>query len=159
MRGHANNVSCAVFQMKQEYIISNSEDRSIRVWDMSKRIGIQTFRRENDRFWILACHPSQNLIAAGHDSGMIVFKLERERPAYVSTNERLYYVKDRYLRMHEYDSTRDIRISSLRRSSSGTAFGQAPRSLQYNVLNPSEGNILVYSVCYSSYVLFPNLFA
>lgn len=36
----------------------------------------QTFRRENDRFWILAAHPEQNLLAAGHDSGMIVFKVK-----------------------------------------------------------------------------------
>jgi hypothetical protein len=43
-------------------------------------MGVQTFRRENDRFWILAAHTTQNLLAAGHDSGMIVFKLERERP-------------------------------------------------------------------------------
>ena len=34
------------------------------------------------RFWILAAHSEQNLLAAGHDSGMIVFKLERERPAF-----------------------------------------------------------------------------
>lgn len=52
------------------------------MWDISQRMGVQTFRRENDRFWILAAHPEQNLLAAGHDSGMIVFKLERERPAY-----------------------------------------------------------------------------
>lgn len=54
----------------------------VQVWDISQRMGVQTFRRENDRFWILAAHPEQNLLAAGHDSGMIVFKLERERPAY-----------------------------------------------------------------------------
>ena len=51
------------------------------MWDISKRVGVQTFRREGDRFWILAAHRSQNLLAAGHDSSMIVFKLERERPA------------------------------------------------------------------------------
>lgn len=28
----------------------------------SKRLGVQTFRRENDRFWILAAHPEQNLL-------------------------------------------------------------------------------------------------
>ena len=50
-------------------------------------MGVQTFRRENDRFWILAAHPEQNLLAAGHDSGMIVFKLERERPAYDTHGE------------------------------------------------------------------------
>ena len=51
----------------QDIIVSNSEDKSIRVWDMSKRVGVQTFRREHDRFWILAAHPEVNLLAAGHD--------------------------------------------------------------------------------------------
>lgn len=51
----------------QDIIVSNSEDKSIRVWDMSKRTGVQTFRREHDRFWILAAHPEVNLLAAGHD--------------------------------------------------------------------------------------------
>ena len=36
-RGHYNNVSCAVFHPRQDVILSNSEDRSIRVWDMTKR--------------------------------------------------------------------------------------------------------------------------
>lgn len=54
---------------------------------------MQTFRRESDRFWVLAAHPNLNLFAAGHDSGMIVFKLERERPAYAVHNNTLYYVK------------------------------------------------------------------
>lgn len=37
MRGHTNNVSCVLFHPKHELIISNSEDRTIRVWDISKR--------------------------------------------------------------------------------------------------------------------------
>jgi WD40 repeat protein len=49
MRGHTGNVSCVLFHPRHELILSNSEDRSIRVWDMTKRIGIQTFRREHDR--------------------------------------------------------------------------------------------------------------
>ncbi len=53
---------------------------------------------EHDRFWIMAAHPEQNLLAAGHDSGLIVFKLERERPAYGGASGSLFYVKDRYLR-------------------------------------------------------------
>lgn len=51
----------------QDIIVSNSEDKSIRVWDMSKRTGVQTFRREHDRFWIMSAHPEVNLLAAGHD--------------------------------------------------------------------------------------------
>lgn len=37
-RGHYNNVSCCIFHPRQELILSNSEDKSIRVWDMSKRL-------------------------------------------------------------------------------------------------------------------------
>jgi coatomer protein complex subunit alpha (xenin) len=96
MRGHSNNVSCVIFHPHHELIVSNSEDRSIRVWDIAKRLGISTFRQPEDRFWILAAHAEQNLLAAGHDSGLKVFKLERERPAYAAANGQLLYVRDRY---------------------------------------------------------------
>lgn len=141
LRGHVNNVSCVMFHARQDIIVSNSEDKSIRVWDMSKRTGVQTFRREHDRFWILAAHPEMNLLAAGHDSGMIVFKLERERPAYASHGNMLYYVKDRYLRTFEYGTTRDNPLVAIRRA--GTSGGnQGPRSLSYN---PAENAVLVCS--------------
>lgn len=130
-RGHFNNVSCVLFHPRQEIILSNSEDKTIRVWDMSKRAGIQTFRREHDRFWILAAHPEMNLFAAGHDSGMIVFKLERERPAYVAEgNEIMFYVKDRYIRTCEFATSRDVPIISVR-SRTGTTAGRV-KSMAYD---------------------------
>lgn len=52
--------------------------------------------RENDRFWVLAAHPEHNLFAAGHDTGMIVFKLERERPAMATHGNLLFYIKVRW---------------------------------------------------------------
>lgn len=87
-----NNVSCVIFSGRQDVIVSNSEDRTIRIWDMSRRVALQTFRREHERFWILAAHPEINLLAAGHDSGMLVFKLERERPPYAVHGTNLFYV-------------------------------------------------------------------
>uniref|UniRef100_A0A6G1SMX9 Coatomer subunit alpha n=1 Tax=Aceria tosichella TaxID=561515 RepID=A0A6G1SMX9_9ACAR len=84
LRGHANNVNCALFHPRRNLIISASEDRSVRVWDMEKRseiLGLRCRReREVDRFWTLAAHPKDDLFAAGHDSGMMIFKLGRERP-------------------------------------------------------------------------------
>ena len=152
LRGHANNVSCCLFHPKHDLIVSNSEDRSIRVWDVSKRVGVQTFRREGDRFWILAAHRSQNLLAAGHDSGMIVFKLERERPASAQgPSNQLYYVRGRELFLHDYARAQggvDVPIASLRRvgqQAQTDGIGSAPRYLAYNQHNPSEGNILVCS--------------
>jgi len=135
-RGHYNNVSSVLFHPRQELILSNSEDKSIRVWDMSKRTGVQTFRREHDRFWILGAHPTLNLFAAGHDSGMIVFKLERERPAYAVHQNTLYYIKDRYLRMFEFATSKDIPVMQFRK---GTG---RPHPVNL-VFNPAERCILI----------------
>ncbi|XP_061177948.1 coatomer subunit alpha-like isoform X2 [Saccostrea echinata] len=134
-RGHYNNVSCCLFHPRQELILSNSEDKSIRVWDMSKRTGVQTFRREHDRFWVMAAHPTLNMFAAGHDSGMIVFKLERERPAYAVHNNVLYYVKDRYLRRLDFSTSKDNPLIQLRGGSRNPVF-----SMSYN---PAENAVLL----------------
>jgi coatomer protein complex subunit alpha (xenin) len=37
LKGHINNVSAAVFHPNLEVIISNSEDKSLRVWDINRR--------------------------------------------------------------------------------------------------------------------------
>jgi coatomer protein complex subunit alpha (xenin) len=61
---------------------------------------------------------SQNLLAAGHDSGMIVFKLERERPASAQgPSNKLYYVRGRELFCHDYTRSGgvDVPVASLRR--------------------------------------------
>jgi coatomer protein complex subunit alpha (xenin) len=125
-----------LFHPRQDLILSNSEDKTIRVWDVAKRSSVQTFRREHDRFWILTAHPEVNLFAAGHDTGLIVFKLERERPAYVAhRNQSLYYVKDRYLRFYDFQSSRDVPVLSIRRSTNATV-----RTVAYN---PQDRAILL----------------
>lgn len=115
-RGHLNNVSCAMFHPRKELIITDSEDKTIRVWDLNRRTCLHTFRRDSDRFWILTAHPTINLIAAGHDSGMLVFKLERERPAYQSTETTLVYTKDRFLRMLDFNNGRDMPLVAVRQA-------------------------------------------
>ncbi|KAL7694845.1 putative SCL-interrupting locus protein [Plasmopara halstedii] len=148
MRGHTNNISCVLFHPRHELIISNSEDRSIRVWDISKRMGLQTFRRENDRFWMLSAHPTQNLLAAGHDSGMIVFKLERERPALDIYENRAYYTKERYIRMYSFVDGSDVPVAAVRRTgTTGTGLNNLPRHLNYNPYdqNSSTQSVLVTS--------------
>jgi len=140
-RGHYNNVSCVLFHPRQDLILSNSEDRSIRVWDMAKRSGVQTFRRESDRFWVIAAHPTLNVFAAGHDSGMLVFKLERERPAYTMHQNTLYYVKDRFLRRYEFGTSKDVPVMAVRRN--GTPqYKSSPHLLAYNA---AENAILLCS--------------
>ncbi|XP_022986447.1 coatomer subunit alpha-1-like [Cucurbita maxima] len=153
LRGHMNNVSCVMFHAKQDIIVSNSEDKSIRIWDATKRTGLQTFRREHDRFWILAAHPEMNLLAAGHDSGMIVFKLERERPAFAISGDSLFYIKDRFLRFYEFSTQKDTQVTPIRRPGS-TSLNQSPRSLSFS---PTENAVLICSDldggCYELYTI------
>ena len=142
MRGHLSNVSCVMFHPTQDLIVSNSEDKAIRVWDMNKRIPSQTFRRETDRFWVLAIHPTARLIAAGHDSGLVVFKLARERPAYCTTKGLLYYVshnasKERFLRKFEFATNADKQLCALRKSNLQSA---ASTTIAYN---PHENALLM----------------
>lgn len=179
-RGHLNNVSCAMFHPRQELVITDSEDKSIRVWDLNRRNCLHTFRRESDRFWILTAHPTVNLLAAGHDSGMMVFKLTRERPAYQSTEQCLVYTKDRYIRMLDFNNGRDMLLVAVRQAapsvydsvgrgpntfsmfggsslgaSSSSAFQAPPRSMSYN---PAENSVLLnYDADGGTYELYTNM--
>jgi coatomer protein complex subunit alpha (xenin) len=154
-RGHFNNVSTVLFHPKHELIVSAGEDKTIRVWDMGKRTAIQTFRREHDRFWVLVAHPELNLFAAGestsipcrwltkiwrllgHDNGLIVFKLERERPAFSVYQDQLYYIRDKYVRQHDFNTSVDTGLLSVRKL--GSAYMQ-PKTLSFN---PAERSVLV----------------
>ena len=51
----------------------------------------------------------------GHDNGMLVFKLERERPAYTVHQNTLYYVKERFLRKYEFGTSKDMPFMAIRR--------------------------------------------
>lgn len=99
LRGHYNNVSCAIFvtMFNKDYIMSVSEDRSIRVWDVEKRVAVSTYRREVDRFWTVVGHPSENIFAAGHDTGLILYKLERERPAFTVVKDLIFFIRGKQL--------------------------------------------------------------
>ncbi|WVR09311.1 hypothetical protein IAU60_006376 [Kwoniella sp. DSM 27419] len=138
-RGHFNNVSMSMFHPRHELILSASEDKTIRVWDMTKRTAVQTFRREHDRFWVLTAHPELNLFAAGHDNGLIVFKLERERPAFSLSGNQLFYVKDKVIRMADLTTGTNQGICSVRKL--GSQWVQ-PRTLSYN---PAERAVVVTS--------------
>jgi coatomer protein complex subunit alpha (xenin) len=108
LRGHVNNVSCVLFHPHLDVIVSNSEDKTIRVWDLVRRSCVAVFRREMDRFWILAMHPHLNIMAAGHDSGCMVFKLQRERPPFAMIEGGvLVYVRDRLVRALQLDTGRE----------------------------------------------------
>ncbi|KAJ1822074.1 hypothetical protein LPJ60_002232 [Coemansia sp. RSA 2675] len=140
-RGHYNNVNSALFHPKRDFILSDSEDKTIRVWDTSRRTLLQTFRREQDRFWCLTAHPELNLFAAGHDNGLVVFKMERERPAAAIHQNTLLYVKDSQIRLHDFSSANDTPMITIRTAPAGQ-YLPPPRSISFN---PAEKAVLVTS--------------
>ena len=87
------------------------------------------------RFWVVASHPSLNIFAAGHDSGMVVFKLERERPAFAIHGNILFYVKDRYLRKLDFTTQKDKAVMQLRGGNRSPVY-----SMSYN---PAENAVIL----------------
>mmetsp|Transcript_119841 Transcript_119841/g.189744 ORF Transcript_119841/g.189744 Transcript_119841/m.189744 type:complete len:1240 (+) Transcript_119841:60-3779(+) len=150
LRGHFNNVSCVLYYPKkngQDLILSNSEDRTIRVWDGQKRTGIHTFRRENDRFWTITTHRTANLIAVGHDAGMVVFKLDCERPLSMCNNNMLYVIQnvsqDRIVHAVDLEKAGMKATSLAKCRSAQNAMTTGLKSLMFNTYNRQETNILV----------------
>ncbi|MCJ1310062.1 hypothetical protein MMC25_003723 [Agyrium rufum] len=138
-RGHFRNVSACLFHPHQDLILSVGEDKTIRVWDLNKRTSVQSFKRENDRFWTIAAHPEINLFAAGHDNGVMVFKLERERPASAVYQQNLFFItKEKHVR--SYDFQKNIESPSMLSLKKLGSSWVPPRTLSYN---PAERAILV----------------
>lgn len=138
-RGHTGNVLSAVFHPHQDLIISVSDDKTIRVWDLNKRTPVKQFRRENDRFWLIACHPTINLFATCHDSGVMVFKLERERPAHALFQNKLFYVNaDKQIQSYDFQRNEaSLPMLLLKKIGKTWSF---MRSLSYN---HSDNSVLV----------------
>ena len=162
-RGHFQNSSACLFHPHQDLILSVGEDKTIRVWDLNKRTSVQSFKRENDRFWVIAAHPEINLFAAGHDNGVMVFKLERERPASSVYQNQLFYVtKEKFVKSYDFSKNSESpALLSLRKLGSPWV---PPRTLSYNpaerallVTSPADGGIyeLVHLPRDSSGVLEP----
>lgn len=68
---------------------------------------------------------------------MIVFKLERERPAYALHNDMLYYVRDKYVRQYDINSGADVGVLSVRKFGS---LYTPPRTLSFN---PAERAVVL----------------
>lgn len=88
-----------------------------------------------------ACLPTfrSDLSYVGHDNGLIVFKLERERPAFALHMDNLYYIRDKYVRQYDINTGSDVGVLSVRKL--GNQYVQ-PRTLSFN---PAERAVIVTS--------------
>jgi coatomer protein complex subunit alpha (xenin) len=142
-RGHFDNINCCEFFPRQNIILSCGDDKTIRVFDADKKSLLHTIRRQNERIWIVVGHPEQNLYAAGHDSGLVVFKLEQERPAQVVYGDSIYYIKEKHVKKFDMTTVQDVALSNIRRGQ--ICKSKPPRTISYN---PAENSVIIYSVSF-----------
>lgn len=79
---------------------------------------------------------------------MIVFKLERERPAFSLFQDTLYYIRDKYVHQYDLNTRADVGVLSVRKL--GGQYVQ-PRTLSFN---PAERAIIVTSVCKAAHAKY-----
>ncbi|EFJ11877.1 hypothetical protein SELMODRAFT_425914 [Selaginella moellendorffii] len=115
--GHINNVSCVMFHT------AGTSNSSLGL--------VQAFCRTNFQEG-----PEMNFFATGQGSGIIVFKLERERPAYTISAGVLYYVKEKALRTYDFATSEDTSLINIRRAELNQ------RTLS---CNPAENAVLLCS--------------
>jgi coatomer protein complex subunit alpha (xenin) len=82
-------------------------------------------------------HQLTAALQTGHDNGLIVFTLERERPAFALHGDTVYYVRDKYVRSYDINTGSDIGLLSVRKFGSPYV---PPRTLSYN---PAERAVLL----------------
>ena len=142
LKAHGNNVSCVIFHPRLEVLLSNSEDKTLRLWDLNRRTQIHQTRRDTDRYWILAAHPTLNYFASGYDNGMSVFKIERERHASQRMGSNIFFVKNKNLYVYDL-STKDKTLISAVNTNHKQVLLNQPKYIYYNYFNQSSHDVIL----------------
>lgn len=75
--GHRSNVSCVMFDKISGNLISNSEDKTTRIWNIESKTEIVTEKKDKARYWILAANRNGSLLASGHDDGFDIYQIHK----------------------------------------------------------------------------------
>jgi len=92
--GHSYNVCSVVYNKKTDLVISNSEDCTMKVWNRSTGVCLETFKRTGEKQWILDSHPKLPFVATGTDNSLIIFALEVMAHRSVSVGNQVFFMKD-----------------------------------------------------------------
>ena len=66
-----------MFDKKTGLLISNSEDRTTKIWNIETKGEMSVHKRDGDRYWVVNQSKNGNLIGAGHDNGFEVFEINK----------------------------------------------------------------------------------
>lgn|SRR3990167_987790 len=143
--GHSNNVCCVVYNKKTDLVVSNSEDCTLKVWNRSTSIAIETFKRSGDKQWILDSHPTLPIIAAGTESSVIVFSLDQMVHKSVTIGNEVYFLKEYDLySMHLDDLKPTAVLKDINRPPQKTSLDSSKAvRLIHNIHNPNKNSFLL----------------
>lgn len=80
---HTKEVKSVCYSDFSKVLATCSEDCSFKIFsDNNPNKELYSYSRTADRFWICTAHPTKPLIAAGHDSGFVIFQLESVKTVY-----------------------------------------------------------------------------
>jgi len=99
-------------------------------------------RRDTDRYWILAAHPSLNYFAAGYDNGMTVFKLERERHASQRIGSNIFFVKNKSLYVHDLSTKENLLLAVVNTNGKQVMLNQ-PKAIYFNYFNQNTHDLIL----------------
>lgn len=133
LQGHTHYVTCCLFHPKYDLVLSVSEDKTLRVWDYNNRSIVAMHKRDTDRFWTLVSHPTLGYLAAGHDGGFIMFKLEPERPPILKmTGNTVAMVLKCALEMHDLAANKALALAQVGTPMECIAADEHPKWIHYN---------------------------
>jgi coatomer protein complex subunit alpha (xenin) len=138
LRSHCFNVSCAVFHPTLDVIFSASEDHTVRVWDSKRFVHLGKYRRQDDRFWVVAAHPKWPIFAAGHDTGLSVLRLMRQRPAFDVAGGSIFYYCENAIHKYSVEQQTDAVVGHTRPMVSGSRpspVDPPPRKFAYSAVH------------------------
>ena len=97
INAHTAGISGLTYHQQSGNIISSSEDFTIRIFDSSTFLEIGKHEISGSRFWCVASHPRDALIAAGHDQGLLIFKTNKERTPFDVQGSSVSWLQDNEL--------------------------------------------------------------
>lgn len=94
---HMAAVTGIAVHAQTNVIISCSEDGTVRFFSNLNFNQIKMYEIPGTRFWCVASHPNNALVAAGHDRGLVVLKMEKERPPYDIQGNSVIWIQEKEL--------------------------------------------------------------
>lgn len=144
--GHTYNVCCVEYSEPTGVVLSNSEDFTLKAWDLSGSC-LDTYTKSGEKQWLVASHPKLPYCAIGTDNSLVVLSLRDMRTSFTTFNNSVYYVDKFNLRERNVATGVDRIISDdlhkTHLSNQELLEGGKAQSIEHNSFNKSKVQLVI----------------